>query len=113
MDQIKRPLFCGYGPERGTIEKWLIDFFSKKIQNIKIFYKENNNKTDLADFSQTVESTEKSMQLELTRVRKIPTPPELILVVNDFITFCQKATSEAKKFKEDIPVKKELGVDIK
>ena len=113
MDQIEKPLSCGYGPERGTIETWLKDFFSTKIKNMEVFYKENSHKTDLVDFSQTVESTKKGMQLELARVRKIPTPPELILVVNDFRTFCQKATSEAKKFKEDIPRKIEGGNDIK
>ena len=66
----------------------------------------------MPDFSQTVDGTKKSMRIEVERLQKVATPQELILVVNDFITFCRKATSEAKSFKEDIPVKIQSRVKI-
>ena len=115
-DKIEIPDVCGYGPERGTIFQWVEDFFSNKLKNIELFYQENyeqnNDILKLPNLSQTLEATKQGIKLEVARLNRITTPHELILVVNDFITFCQKATREAQNLKKEIPLKIQSGVQI-
>ena len=111
-DKIELPDKCGYGPNRGNVFEWVDIFFSNKLKNIELYYEKNSNIPDLPSLSETLETTKKGMVFEVARLNRITTPHHLILVVNDFITLCQKATNEARKFKDDIPLKIQSGVKV-
>ena len=111
-DVLKKPPTCGYGPDRDNILHWVRSFFALKTRNIKIFYETHDNLENFPSLEQTLNATKTGMAYEFKRLQNTIKHPENVLAVNDFITFCQQATSEVKRFQKDIKSKLDSGVNI-